>query len=436
MASDREYIAYFRTRVEQELMIGTSGGKLKQRDFEYLARQIEEKSKVRLSLSTLKRLWKDDYMQEPHASTLDAAVSILGYDSWQTFKKQQAESLVQKSPIDTKRQVRSFVWPIAGTLLAVLVLIAFFVIQGFNRSEKKLEIPDNITFTADKTITSGVPNTVVFTYDVRDVKADSFFIQQSWNPLNKVRIDPSRNYLSSIYYTPGFHRAKLIVNDSIVRTARIHVKTDGWLPILQYDIRDNSPYYLDPRKMFVNGTMVTNHQAFSAANVDVTKRFFLRYYNIRDFDGVDSDNFSIEARFKHDSIPTVICPLAELTILTEEHIYFVPMTSRGCVGELEIKIGEVYQTSRDHNLSGLGTNIYEWQKLRIENTNKSATVFLNDTEAIQIQYNRDFGKIVGLIFSFNGPGSVDYITMTDVKGKTVYSDDFQRAQSHPAISGE
>ena len=63
--------------VEQKLMLGTSDGKLKQRDFEYLARLIEEKSKVRLSLSTLKRLWKDDYAQEPHASTLDAVVSVL-----------------------------------------------------------------------------------------------------------------------------------------------------------------------------------------------------------------------------------------------------------------------------------------------------------------------------------------------------------------------
>jgi hypothetical protein len=436
MASEREYIAYFRTRVEQELMLGTSGGKLKQRDFEYLARLIEEKSRVRLSLSTLKRMWKDDYTQEPHPSTLDAAASVLGYDSWQTFKKQQAESHVEQSTPDSKRQIRSLVWPIAGGLLALLVPIVFFVLQGFNRSEKKLELPESITFKADKTITSGVPNTVLFTYDVKEVKADSFFIQQSWNPLNKVRIDPTKNYLSSIYYTPGFHRAKLIVNDSIVRTARIHVKTEGWMPILQYDVRDNSPYYLDPRKMFANGTMLTTPESFSAANVDVTKRFFLRYYNIRDFDGVDSDNFSIEARLKHDSIATALCPLAELTILTEEHIYFVPITSRGCVGDLQIKIGEVYQTSKDTNLSGLGADIYEWQKLRIENINKSATVFLNDKEAIQIQYNRDFGKIVGLTFTFNGPGSVDYVTMKDLKGNTVYSDDFQRSPPQPTISLE
>jgi hypothetical protein len=218
------------------------------------------------------------------------------------------------------------------------------------------------------------------------------------------------------------------VNDTIVRIARIHIKTDGWMPILQYDVRDNSPYYLETKNMFQDGIMHAGQKSFEAADVDASKRFFLRYYNVRDFDGVNSDNFSIETRFKHDSTGNALCPLAELTILTEEHIYFVPITSMGCVGELQMKLGEVYMNSRDNNLSGLGTNIYEWQKLRIENRDRSAAVFLNDKQAIQIRYHRDFGKIVGLIFTFNGQGSVDYISMKDLNGKIVYSDDFDRAQ--------
>ena len=83
-------------------------------------------------------------------------------------------------------------------------------------------------------------------------------------------------------------------------------------------------------------------------------------------------------------------------------------------------------TPKDNNLTGLGTNVYEWQKLRIENRNKNATVFLNDDEAIQIKYERDFGKIVGLAYTFNGTGSVDYITLKDKDGKMIYQDDFQQ----------
>ena len=354
--------------------------------------------------------------------------SLLGFDTWQTFKaNQQAESLKEEpsfQPVQRKRSI--VVWPIAVGISSLVVLAVFLLLQGFDRSQKKLVLPDNIVFRADKTITSGVPNTVLFTYDVSDVKADSFFIQQSWNPLNKVKIDPKNNYLSSIYYTPGFHRAKLIINDSIVRRERIHIKTDGWMPVLQYDVRDNMPFYLDQRKMFLDGNMVMDKEALAAANVDISKRFFLRYYNIREFDGVDSDNFAIETRLKHDSVGSAMCPFADLVIVTEEHIYYVQMTSKGCVGELHIKIGEVEKSSRDNNLSGLGTNVYQWQKLRIENKDKNATVFLNDTEVIQIRYKQDFGKIVGLTYTFNGMGSVDYISLKDKDGKLVYRDDFEQ----------
>jgi hypothetical protein len=170
--------------------------------------------------------------------------------------------------------------------------------------------------------------------------------------------------------------------------------------------------------------MVTTTETLKAANVDISKRYFLRYYNVRDFEGVDSDNFSIETRLKHDSIGTGACPFAELTILTEEHIYYVPITSKGCVGDLYIKIGEVEKSSRDNNLSGLGTNIFQWQTLRIENKGKNARILLNDNEVFQFNYKRDFGKIVGLTYTFIGTGSVDYIRLKDVHGNLVYHDEF------------
>ena len=92
MLSERDYITRFRASVERQFLLGNKDGKLRQRDFEYLAKLIEEKSRVRLSLSTLKRLWKNDHTQEPHPATLDAMASLLGFDSWQTFKTHQQEN--------------------------------------------------------------------------------------------------------------------------------------------------------------------------------------------------------------------------------------------------------------------------------------------------------------------------------------------------------
>jgi len=424
MVAEKEYIVLYRTLLEEKLMLGSSAGKLKQREFEYLAKLIEEKSRVRLSVSTLKRLWKDDFTQLPHPATLDALVSILGFKDWQNFKKEYAEKSDHQRPKEVTWGRKGSAVPLLVSLGVVIVIAGFFILQGFNKSVKKLSLPEKIPFTADKTVTSGVPNTVMFNYDLKNVQADSFFIQQSWNPRNKVKIDPAKNYLSSIYYTPGFHRAKLIVNDSVVSIARVHVKTDGWLPIVQYDIRDNHPLYLDKKSVTAQGYLHTPLKVLEAAQVEMNKTFYLRYYNIRDFDGIDSDNFAIETRLKHDGVGNILCPFAELTILTEEHIFYVPLTSKGCIGELGLKIGEVYESGKDNDLSALGTDIYDWQVLRIRNEQKNAIIFLNGAPVHDIQYKGNFGKIVGIIYTFNGPGSVDFIRIRNVKGEMVYEDEF------------
>ena len=69
-------------------MLGNGEGKLKQREIEYLSNLIEEKSRVKLSISTLKRLWRTDLQQLPHPATFDASVSVLDFKDWQEFKKQ------------------------------------------------------------------------------------------------------------------------------------------------------------------------------------------------------------------------------------------------------------------------------------------------------------------------------------------------------------
>src|SRR5688572_22098140 len=91
MNTEREYIVRCKQLIEQKFSFETGEG-LRQRDLEYLAKIIEEKSGIKLSLSTLKRLWRKDYDQTPHPATLDALVSILGYQNWQEFKLKQASS--------------------------------------------------------------------------------------------------------------------------------------------------------------------------------------------------------------------------------------------------------------------------------------------------------------------------------------------------------
>ena len=64
----------------------TSSDQWKQRDYFNLIRLIEDKSGIRLSLTTIKRIWKPNYSGTPHPSTLEALTLFLGYQSWLDFK--------------------------------------------------------------------------------------------------------------------------------------------------------------------------------------------------------------------------------------------------------------------------------------------------------------------------------------------------------------
>jgi len=270
----------------------------------------------------------------------------------------------------------------------------------------------------------------MFNYDLSGVEADSFFIQQSWNPRDKVPIDPEKKYYSIIYYTPGFHFARIMANDSILKFEKVHIKTEGWLPLVKYDLGDKKLMSVDPHAVKGVGIIHAPNEALYKANVDLSKDFFLRYYNIRDFDGITSADFDLETRFKCDKLSfegrtsSVLCPMIELMIITEQNVFFVPLTSKGCVSELDLLVGNIYKEGKDHDLSAFGTDVYAWQTLGIRNENKNVTIFLNDSPIHKLQYKEDFGKIKGLIFTFTGPGSVDYLRLKNLQGESVYQEEF------------
>lgn len=434
MSSDKDYIVVYRTLVERKFMLGSGDGKLKQREFEYLANLIEEKSKVKLSISTLKRLWRSDLKLLPHPSTLDALVSILDFKDWQDFKKQNVVTVhaAPEQQILRDKIKWSTPLPILVVLGVIFLIAGFFIIQGFNKKDKRdISVTKEVLFTADKTVTFGVPNTVIFHYDLTGVQADSFFIQQSWNPRDKVQIDPDKNYYAAIYYTPGFHFARVMANDSILKFSKVHIKTDGWLPIAKYDIRDKKNMYLDAGLIRKNGVMSASNDVLYKATIDLSKDFYLRYYNIRDFDEVDAGNFDLETRLKCDKLlldgraVASACPSMEIMIITEENVFFVPLTTKGCVSELDLLVGEIYKSGKDNDLSALGTDVYDWQLLQIKVQDKKATIFLNQQPVHELTYKKDFGKIKGIIYTFTGGGSVDFIRLKNTERKMVYEDEFE-----------
>ena len=312
--------------------------------------------------------------------------------------------------------------PAAIVLLVIFWLIAF---RSDKTGKPKPVVKGPITFTGDKTVSQGVPNTVIFNYDLSNVEADSFFFQQSWNDQEKVKIDPKEHYYSNIYYYPGFHKAKLIANDSILKRFRVHITTDDWLPLVRYSYTDNNPIYVKQIHHKANGALHITRNNLISSNINVEKDFILSYYNVREFENTSSDNFSLDTRIVCDSSNTIACPGFEVVVVCEAHLFFVRMMGKGCEREIAVKMGEVVHDGIKNNLSAFGRNLYRWQNLQIRVVNKQATILLDEQPVYTINFKDDFGKVVGLVYNFTGTGAVDYVKLKNGGNKVVYEDDFE-----------
>jgi transcriptional regulator with XRE-family HTH domain len=416
--SERDYIRICKREIEKALALDNANSSLKTRNFEYLSQVIAEKSGITISLSTLKRLWREDFSQIPQPATLNALAAVLGYKDWQEFKqKYQKNSGTVRKPLRISKNTS-----IAFIFLFIITAFILFIIFKKDKAEEPI-IHGDIRFTANKTLSSGVPNTVVFTYDVSNVVADSFFIQQSWNYMHREPIDPGKTAISSIYYTPGFHRAKLIANNTVIAQQNVHILSDGWIPYVKYSVYDRLPIYFNRDSAISDGRFNLDIKDLKNANIDMTKEFVVRLVNSRDF-GVTDDNFSLNTLFKCDSILPRSCPKMDIMLGFEKNVFWVELVNKGCEHFASYLLGEVYADGKSADLTGLGCNIYNWQDLSITVKDRHAEVILNGNNVIDVSYKQEFGKLASIYYTFNGLGSVDYIRLAGADGQIVFEDNF------------
>lgn len=421
---ERAYISLCKAQIEKKFAFGNGNG-YTQRDLESLAAYIEEKTAINLSLSTLKRLWKGDFKEKPQIATLNALAAVLDYKDWQDFKLHNQQ--LREPP-------RHFINKRRGILaLAVFILLITGAAIMINRIEsgtsfedktvpRGLKVKGPVQFSAQKTVTSGVPNTVIFNYDLSQVDADSFFIQQTWNAFHKAAIDPEGRYHTTIYYESGYHRARLIANDTVIAMQPVHILSDGWEPHLYYSYKEE-PVTFQGQEFIRDGHLQFTTALLRKRNVDLSRHFFTRISNSRRFN-VSSGDFSLVSRMKVDSLTNRFCPWMQVMVVTEKHVFWVNLQNKGCERNASYKMGEIVRGGENNDLSALGVAPYEWQDVGIAVEDNRAKISLNGKIVFRETFEEDFGEIMGLVYLFDGTGALDSVRLTDGNGKIVFEDDF------------
>jgi len=415
--SDIELIDTCRKLIEEKFHL-PGNGSWKQRDFQYLSDLIMDRTGSRISLSTLKRIWKGADSHLPQLYTLNALAQALEFNSWNDFKKLQAP---MESSASSGSQNRSDQTATSTSysnkywlILSIILIIAVLATAWFFISSKKLN-PDDIVFKSRKNILAGVPNTVVFEYDISKTGADSALIQQSWDERFRATVSKNNHWQTFIYYYPGYHTARLIIGKKVIKTEKVNISTNGWEALVDGDVAPKTPYYLAKEEIRSEGRLYVSKQTLLKNEIPITdKEYRVNFFNVGNLPLIKSDNFVFETRIKNSLTEgALVCQSSQVNLICENGFISIPFCSPGCASNIHLHVSDVFKSGKTYDLSSFGTDLSDWRKISIRSINKDMTVYIDDKPVYHLLYSKDLGRIAGFHFSFLGSGAVDEIHLAD-----------------------
>lgn len=445
-------------KLKREIEAQLNWGEISQwrnKDFSDLSERIWERTHVRLSPTTLKRIWgKVNYDSQPTTKTLDALAQFGGYEHWRDFliraqKETHAQDINTELELE-ERPFRNFRFPpnvffkrnlfvelsniryaispqfisrmLAISCAGVLLIGTIFMYRFWIFSEDLRVDSSKIIFYSEP-VTQGIPNTVIFHFDVSHL-SDRFpiSIQQSWDSRLRREIHPSDTSLTTTYYSPGYFRAKLLYNERLIKSHDIYVRSDGWMAIID---RFPIPLYLSNLQQSNGILSVSVDQLKKEEIIQNDSVPWLVYYYVDDLGDISSNTFTLETAIKSDfNEGDAICQESHIGILCSKGRFNVPFVIPGCVGTINLVAGDKYIDGKKEDLSSLGSDLSQWQPIRIQLTNKNVYIFRNEKQVYQTSYSEDVGKIVGFRYRFRGAGSVQYIRLKDENQAIIFEDYF------------
>ncbi len=413
------------TQIEKKLGWGDSEN-WKTSDFELLREKILDKTGVNLSVSTLRRLWgKVKYESDPQPTTLNALAQFLGFENFLEFTASlpPAENSEPISEIpESPKPKNSIFWRAGAILIGVGVLLV--IIWGLNQTEANEEELDPTLFSfSSQPISKGIPNSVVFDFDVPSSVSDSVFIQQSWDSSKKFSVESTQNQATTVYYYPGFFNAKLLVGNKIVKEHGLLIPSGDWLPLVN---RETTPIYFEKDPSIRNGVLSLTEEDFTRENIALKPEVPVSsIYFVDDLGEISAQNFSLKTKFRNSYTGgNEACKFAQMLILTKDAPMVFNFSIPGCTSELGLLLSEKQIDGKKTDLSAFGIEPEEWIDLEVSVVNQQVSVFLGSEIIFEDSFENNPGDIIGLVYHFKGTGEIDFVNLQNAKGISILEEEF------------
>lgn len=393
--------------------------------FSNLSNELYKASKIRISHSTLKRLfgrkktYKDFYNPQP--ATKNSLSKYLGFEDWDTFKVGQPifkDNPVEEQPIIVKDPIidrdpiiipkssfAKFFVPFCMIFLIVTVgTIVFFWGEGKEKT--------SFLFTATKTPGEGTLS-IHLKYDASSLP-DSTYIDFGDN--DRFYRSPQKGKVSHYYHETGYYPVQLRNDDYSYKTIGMFCETNDWS--CKYITRDKKIYrgncksglqsglYLSPDTIIKNG-------------IDYNEVDWVNYHSIGTME-VDGDDFSFQTSIQNSFSTGAIASYETLVILGGETGYFqLEILKPGSFYWAEMHFGEKHIWGRNEDFAFLQRDMLKPHTLSLEVKNQKAVYFIDGKKVFETTYTQPIGKIKGLVYIFRGSGKVYSYQFKNSGGKII-----------------
>ena len=382
-----------------------------------LSEAIRQETNVLLSPTTLKRVWgRLKYQGTPSISTLNTLAQFAGYLNWRDFKQ---KGKLPKAKAENRKKKSHIALVLMSSAFLLILLISLFSMINLNKSNPSIADLSQIQFSSQP-VTEGIPNTVIFNFDLGSVRADSISIQQSWDTQKSFGVKANQKQATGIYYYPGYFRAKLLLDGKIVKEHDLFVKSDSWMGAIDYR---PIPKYVD-QDGFLDEKLAFSSSIIDEIAVNETP-VGSSFHKVQDFGNVSGDNITFNTSIRNAyKDKWAVCQNINILLLGTEGAFILPFSITGCVSDISLMLNDLYLNGKEHDLSAFGADFSEFRNVHLEVKDKKVLIALDGKTIFEGAYSKSIGKLVGVRYRFLGAGEVRHVSVADANGESILNDTF------------
>ena len=351
-----------------------------------------------LSVATLKRFFgvvKHEGL--PSVTTLDALSKFLGEENWTAFK--------------TRRTRRK--WPIKSpgktTYITVGFILALVTVSLLSSRRPDVVINASDFEFSSKVLSNEFPNSVVFDFSIpEDILADTFKIQQYWDPTKTITVNRDQQKATGIYYQPGYFEAELLADGQTIKTHDLFLKSNGWLGQIEYA---STPKYFEP---IIENESLSAPTEIANEVKSLEERTVTSFHYIDDLGEISGDNFQLSAVIKNTFDDRwAVCQATWIFVLATDGAFVIPFSKLGCSSDNNLLLNDVFLSGKSNDLSAFSADFSDPTSIQINVKEKQVSISIDNEVVYKTSYSDTMSRLVGLRFKFAGLGEVISYDLVD-----------------------